>query len=435
MWLAALVVALGATAVGCGGSAEQGEEREVLIDYVDDQVASSFLLYFPRNVAVHPGDTVVFTQEWTGEPHSVTMGTMVDDMMAVVGPLIEEYGDSPEPPPAEVLEQYEAAMEPLPWMADDNLNVQQNAAQPCFLDDGGPPEDPATPCSPAEQEQPPFNGRQSYYNSGFIPYEGTDGNEYRVPLADDIEPGVYSFYCNLHGPFQSGTITVVEPDEPIPSQAEVARQGRREIEEIAQPLREAYSAAAEGETEVLGQTVPKPLAGFFSEAAANAFISEFIPQRIEIDVGDAVTWHFIGPHTVSFDVPSYFAQITIDDDGTVIFNEDAYKPVNSPGPPEPPAPPDGEDPGGGQDTDGDGAPVDAAAAEGGTPPDDGGDAGAGPEGEPEPIVVDAGDWNGSGFISSGVFYEHAYRLRFTEAGSYPYACLIHPQMVGEVVVR
>ncbi len=40
-----------------------------------------------------------------------------------------------------------------------------------------------------QQEQPEFTGPQSYYNSGIIPYEGQQGNEYRVKLADDIEPG------------------------------------------------------------------------------------------------------------------------------------------------------------------------------------------------------------------------------------------------------
>lgn len=399
-----IVSGLAAFAVACAGG-DGGEVREVLVDYLDDEVASSFLAYFPADVTVRPGDTVVFRQEWTGEPHSVTMGTMVDEMMGVITPLMERYEDVPdEEVPPEAFEEFEAATAVLPWMMDDDLGIQQNAAQPCFLDEGGPPEDPETPCSDADQVQPAFNGRQSYYNSGYIHYEGPQGNEFRVELADDIEPGVYSYYCNLHGPFQNGTITVVEADEEIPSQADVARQARAEIEEMAQPVRAAFRqvAEADGAAEVMGQTVPKPIAGFWDDTVGHVTVNEFVPRRIQVEAGDAVTWHFVGLHTVSFDVPEYFAQLTVDEDGTVTLSPDAVEAVNSPGaPPEP----EGE--------------------EGGPPP----------EGPPEPVVVDAGEWDGAGFISSGVFWENAYRLTFTRPGTYPYACLIHPQMVGEVVVQ
>ena len=410
--------AVGALAVlvaACAGG-DGGEVREVLVDYLDDEVASSFIAYFPSEVTVRPGDTVRFKQEWTGEPHSVTMGTMVDEMMEVITPLMEQYEDVPdEEVPPEAFEQFEAATQALPPMMDhesDDFAIQQNAAQPCFLDEGTPPEDPATPCGDEDQQQPAFNGRQSYYNSGYIHYEGPQGNEFVVPLADDIAPGVYSYYCNLHGPGQSGTITVVEPDADIPSQADVARQARAEIEEMAGPLRAAYAdvVEAEGEVVVEGRAVPKPLAGYWDESFGHFGVNEFIPRRVEVDAGEAITWHFVGLHTVSFEVPEYFAQLTVGDDGTVTLSAEAIEPVNSPGAPEPPEPPEGE-----------------APPEGEEPPEG--------EAPPEPVVVDAGEWDGSGFISSGVFFENAYRLTFTEPGTYPYACLIHPQMVGEVVVR
>lgn len=113
-----------------------------------------------------------------------------------------------------------------------------------------------------------------------------------------------------------------------------------------------------------------------------------------------MTWSFVGGwagHTVSFDVPAYFAQIVVEDDGTVVFTDEAYEPVNSPPLPEEPEEPE--------------------------------------EGPPEPVLVDAGDWDGEGFVSSGVLWGMDYRLRFTTPGTYRYACLIHPQMVGTVEVR
>lgn len=424
LWL--LVGGCACLAAACGTDASAAQTRRVLVDYVHDEVASSFLAYFPSDVTVRPGDTVLFQQEWTGEPHSVTMGTMVDEMMGVVGPLMEEYGDSPEEPPEDVLATYEEAMAPLPEMLDFGasfLQVNQNAGQPCYLDSGAPPEDGDTPCDDAQQEQPPFDGRQSYYNSGFIPYEGPQGNEFTVQLADDIAPGVYSYYCNLHGPFQSGTITVVDPDEPIPSQDEVARQARAEIEEQAAPLLAAFEAAPrEGTAEVFGMTAEPPLAGWTSEEqmVSQTFLNEFIPRDIEVRVGEPMTWTFVGGHTVSFGVPEYFAQVVVEDDGTVVFSEDASRPVNSPplpegslGPPEP---------------EGSEAPEEAEGNEGSEEAQE-------PPGPPEPVLVDAGEWDGEQFISSGLAGGILYRLRFTKPGTYPYACLIHPQMVGTVEVR
>ena len=421
--------ALALVASACSGSqsAGDGATRQVLVDYVHDEVASSFLSYFPRNVTVRPGDTVQFRQEWTGEPHSVTMGTLVDDMMGIVLPLFEEYGTEEEPPP-DVMAQYEAAFEGLPWMLPDDPRepVNQNAAQPCYLDEGAPPEDPATPCADEDQVQPAFNGRQSYYNSGFIPYEGPQGNQFDVELAEDIEPGVYNYYCNLHGPFQAGTITVVEEDEEIPSAEEVARQAQAEIEEEARPLVEAYNEARAGETEIFGQEVEPPLAGWVVEdPTVHAFVSEFIPETIRVKAGEPVTWSFVGGHTVSFEVPSYFSQMIVEDDGTVIFNPDALLPVNSPEIPMPEGPPPGE---GGSE-----APPDEAGSE--PPAADAADEEAAPEGPPPPVEIDAGEWGGEEFISSGVFYDGIYSITFTRPGTYPYACLIHPQMVGAVVVE
>src|SRR5687768_18459729 len=74
--------------------AEGGEERTVLVDYRHDEFASAFLQYYPEQVKVRPGDVVKFRQSWTGEPHSVTMGKVVNDLMEQA-PLIMQY-DSPE---------------------------------------------------------------------------------------------------------------------------------------------------------------------------------------------------------------------------------------------------------------------------------------------------------------------------------------------------
>ncbi len=432
-WLLGSGALVALFAAACGGAGD-GDRRTVLIDFVHDEVASSFLYYFPRDVTVHPGDTVVFKQEWAGEPHSVTMGTMVDDMMRTVGPLIEEYGDRPEEEvPPGVFEQFEAAMADLPWMFPDDFPdepVNQNVAQPCYLDEGGPPKDPATPCDDEDQRQPPFNGRQSYYNSGYIHYEEPHGNTFEVPLADDIAPGTYNYYCNLHGPFMAGTVTVVSEDQPIPSQEEVSRQARAEIDEQAGPLIASWEAAKAGDTELEGQTYQPPLAGWHTPGV-HGFVSEFYPKEIRTRAGETVTWSFVGGHTVSFDVPEYFAQLVVEDDGTVVFSPDAVLPRGGPGYPKQEEPPRDEDAGvpppAGEDAEESPHP---GGEEGGQTQSGGEDAE-----EPPPPAVQAGEWDGEGFLSSGVFWDGTYSITFTNPGTYPYACLIHPQMVATVIVQ
>lgn len=432
---------LAATAAACGGSEVTGaQSREVLVDYVHDEFAASYLAYFPRDVTMRPGDTVTFRQEWTGEPHSVTMGSMVDEMMGVITPLIEEYAHLPDDEvPPEAFDQFMAAAESLPDMLPRDLEggpVNQNVGQPCYLEEGAPPEDPMEPCTDEQQEQPAFDGRQTYYNSGFIPYTGEQGNTFVVPLADDIEPGVYAYYCNVHGPFQSGTLTVVGADEEIPSQQDVSRQALREIEEATEPLAAALEEArAADEATIYGMQVRRPYAGWNRDTPSStvAFIDEFIPEEITTTVGEPVSWSFVGGHTVSFNVPDYFTQLTVEDDGTVIFSPDALQPRDGPGYPAPPDPPPGDEGGEGE------AEGEAGASSDGPPDDPGaaeGDEGGGPPPDPpEPVEVDAGTWDGTTFLSSGVFFDGSYTVRFSEPGTYEYACLVHPYMVGTVVVE
>jgi plastocyanin len=51
--------------------------------------------------------------------------------------------------------------------------------------------------------------------------------------------------------------------------------------------------------------------------------------------------------------------------------------------------------------------------------------------------IDGGTYDGTGFWSSGLFGAEPYAeytLRISKPGTYPYACLIHPSMIGQVVV-
>lgn len=410
---AACLVLLVALLGACSRADDSGpQERTIRVDFSHDEFGSYFLEYYPRKVTLRPGDTAVFKQTWTGEPHSVTMGTLVDKLVVLVDPFIDAMKEGeplPEDPPPEV----EAAEESLPYMFGETFeDVNHVAAQPCYIETGDMPTDVKKPCD--EQALPEFKGTETYYNSGFIPYEGSGGNEFRVPLSDDIDEGTYYFYCNYHGSLMSGAIEVVGKGASIPSQDEVNRQAREEIEFAAQPLRDELANAQKGELELSGEELEflkrsghiRPgtsffrgnLSGLYAEGSFIGGINEFIPKEIETRAGEKVTWINLGQHTISFDVPRYFPIISVEKDGNVVYN-----PRISPaagGAPDPPQP--------------------------------------NFEGPPEPVKIDAGTWDGEGFFSSGLISANPwveYSITFSKPGTYKYACLIHPPMTGTITVR
>lgn len=405
--LVALVglVALVASACGGGGSAGGGETRKVLVDYKHDQFSASFLAYFPDDVKVHPGDTVEFKQFWTGEPHTVTMGTLVDETGGSVWSTVQDIrsGKLKELPKEEPPE-FEQFFEKLPFMGDEeSLKPIQAAAQPCYLDTGAPDfSDIDKPCP--KRPQPAFNGRQSYYNSGFIPYQGKGGNTFKLPIAKDAKPGTYNYYCNWHFVGMSGTVTIVPEGEKIPSQAEVAKTGQQQVRNYTDKLAQALAAVR------AGKKLPVPAAGVTlteelekDEPLFEAFVNEFVPATVNAEVGEKVTWTFDGGHSLAFNVPKYFPVFDVKKDGRVTMDKRGFEPVRFPGPPK-------RDQGGGE---GDGPP-------------------------PQPVEVDGGRFDGSGGLhSTGMDFNDGdkFSLTFTKPGTYLFACLIHPPMVGKVVVK
>ena len=372
------------------------------VDYDHDEFATQFIKYFPDSIQVHAGDTVIFSQDWTGEAHTVTLGTMVDESLSVTRPLFEEWGEVPEDQiPPEVLDAYYTAEcsvpvlfgceeEPTEQESTDNEEINQTIAQPCLIEQGSLPEDGA-PCP--IQELGPFDGTEAYYNSGFIGLETEEENIFELKLSDSIEPGEYNIFCSVHGSFHSGTMQVVPSDQPIPSSSEVNLQTREELNEVVEPFRQVYERANEGQFVFGGEAFTGNFSGLMDERV-EGLLNEFIPETIEAEVGEPVTWLMFGPHSISFDVPEYFPIYERLEDGTVLANEEVYPPAG--GAPE----------------------VDEADSV-------------------DPIVVDGGTWDGTDFWSSGVLYSDAYveyTLRFSAPGTYRYACLIHPPMVGTVTV-
>lgn len=386
------VVAVALVAAGCAGTQTAGAQtRTVQIDGSPEEFAAFALAFFPSRVTVHAGDTVHFEQVFTGEPHSVTLGTLVDDAI----PAFKALGPE-DAPSEELLEKGEKLPDMLPEGPGD---ADQRAVNPCFVASGSLPSEGTERCP--EVEQPDFDGTQVYYSSGFV----APGATFDVPLADDIQPGTYAFYCNLHGPLMSGEIVVVEDDIEIPSQADVEAARDVEIEAAFASSVQAWEAAQQG-------TPFGTVAGYgaLEDEEGSTGIAEFIPGTIQAKVGEKVSWAIIGPHTITFNAPSDVGHPLVQaDDGTWHVSEKAAAPAGGPGQPAP-------------------------AEEEGEPPAEG-------EGPPEPTEVDGGSFDGQAFRSSGLFLSFpapggffSYSLTFTQAGSFRYVCLVHPAMTGVVEV-
>jgi plastocyanin len=398
----ALVAVILLLATGCLGGG--GNDKTIFVDFQHDEFASFLIKNFPSKVTVAQGDDLVFSQYWTGEPHSVTGGTLVDELMEEVRPYLEMDArgeDVPTEPPKEIAKLEER----LVWAFGEENDLNQTAVQPCYLAKGEPSKG-GEPCAEDQQEQPEFTGRYSFYNSGLIPYEGPQGNEYRVKLADDIEPGSYWFYCNVHGEFQSTEVEVKPKGERVPSAEQIGRQARREIQKVAAPLMRVFRDAQDGRIRLRDPdtkkrfTIRGNFAGLVDPSYEHGAVNEFIPRRITVDAGEPITWNLMGFHSISFGVPEYLPIISFADDGTVSRNPKL----------DPPA-------GGAREFD-----VPERERDGGE----------------EPIAFDGGTYDGEGFWSSGVIDSKPYvrySMRIMKPGRYRYACLIHPPMVGTVEVE
>lgn len=355
----------------------QGDTFEVIIDGHTPENGSTFLAFFPSQIEAHPGDTIEFPLWDSGEPHTVTLGSIIDEGMAAAAAAMEA-GTDPFTDPA-------VQKVPVLLTAEPG-DANQVAANPCFVADEGAM--PADACNDAAQ--PAFDGTQAFYNSGWLGPEAV----FTVPLSDDIAAGTYTFVCLLHGPQMAGTITVVDEATEVASPAEVSEQGQAELEDAVAKIQVGIEAAG-------GSPDDQPFAGVFVEDVMNGFGIVFAPEDVTVGVGDAVTWTVLGPHTISFNAPQDAVHPRVEaPDGTTHINPAVFMPSNSPGQ----TPPEGE-----------------------------------PDPNAPPAVIDAGEWDGTGYLSSGAVFGEPpvpaqYRVTFTESGTYAYQCLIHPDMKGTVTV-
>jgi plastocyanin len=401
---------------------------------------------------------VVFRQNWTGEPHTVTGGTrynahlkeatawfglfdnyqeLTQDNPSLVNP--DDPGDATwaqfaealkaarpaakaraavaayrrlrryhpdlvdiDKPPAEpaadnlgrIKDESDALLGGFDYSHDDEGHFIQSLALSCFMRTGAPPTDPQQPCSAADRRQPAFDGRQSIYNSGVLPYEGAHSNTFRVPIARTIKPGAYYFYCSIHGPGQLLELDVRKPSTPVPSASAVRRAAHAQAEEQVRPLESIFAkTAAKDRLAFQGHSYAGPFAGLPSPTEAS--VNEFLPRTIHAKVGEPITWKIMGAqHTITFNVPPYIPIYRFETN-RLALNHTV------------------------RDAAGGAPPVPASYGDGVT-------------------KIDGGTFDGLHFWSSGLIGSDPYveyTVRITKPGTYNYACLVHPPMIGKVIVR
>ena len=398
------VVAL--VAAACGGTGDvseqaQGKQRAapaaestarndftVKLEPRTDEFNVEWATFFPDQLQAHPGDRIEFLlEEFSGIPHTVTLGTLIDEAMADTARL----GPQPAIPLAEKVMTDLNVPDVFPHgVATGPPALNQSAAQPCFLPTGTPPfSEPggAPACPPTEP--PAFDGTQSFYNSGVL---NDSGETFSVDLSDSIEHGTYNVICLVHRQTMNAQVTVAPAGEDIPSADEVAAAGRRQRDELVRGLRPTAERAQQA-------TADQAFAGA-GDALSATVIAEFGPEEVSVPVGGSVTWDVFSFHTIAFNA---------EDSDVGILQKGA---------------------------DGSWSMILQAAAPAGvaTPPE----AGQFPPG-PNPIGVDGGAWDGSGFRNTGVLASLppqvvSVRQTFTRPGTYTVRCLLHPDMKGQIKV-
>ena len=314
------------------------------------------LSFFPRNVTVHVGETV--TWQFFGF-HTVTFpGTKRPYPFAVPTgkqPRIED-----------------AAGQPFWWSGKAPLLVLSPLA---LLPQGG-----STVSSPSET-----------VSSGLMRILSAPANQPPAPYSLTFtKPGVYHYQCAVH-PTMHGSVIVLPSTTGGPSAASEAAAAQALLQKTIADVKKL-------------QVLAKPKAKHtvfvgYGHAATGAEVTAFSPGRLDVNVGDSVT--FVNHdqtdiHTVTFGPPKFTGKL----ENNFVAPHGKQLRLSGLGafPSEPP-----------------GAPVQYN-----------------------------GTNHGNGFLGSGILEPQgappsagpkSFTVTFTKPGTYHYECLIHQNMDGTIVVH
>lgn len=256
-WVIGLVLVASACASGPSGP----QTYEVEVDAPSPEGKNfQYSTYFPGALKVRPGDSVTFRNASTQAPHTVTFGV---------------ESDRSNQPPVLLPDGTESSVVQMPCVSDDEPTAE------------------LTECPDAELQ--PYDG-SGFWNSGFIaPAPAPEGpKEVTLELAEDIEPGTYSYVCILHAPM-SGTIEVVEEDGERDTPEEVAETASEQVRTAQRGANRIEDPEPESEGDTVG------VAAGWSEGVIA--VNRFAPSTVEVEAGTTVRWTASSdfePHTVTF---------------------------------------------------------------------------------------------------------------------------------------
>lgn len=206
-------------------------------------------------------------------------------------------------------------------------------------------------------------------------------------------PGVYHYFCLVHGPSMSGTIRVTAAGTAIASPAAQWEEGQREFSQATQKTEAWENRFPAVSQTVNGHSVWHVHAGL---TYRNVEVDEYVPSNLHVKSGDTVVWTGSnepgGFHTVTFPAESRLSALTL-------ACEAVPKDVPFRG-------------------------RYCAGLEVGFDP-----RGAFPNGPP------GRPYTGSGVVNSGIIFipkPHPWSVSFPSAGTYRYDCLIHLGMDGAI---
>src|SRR5438270_1347802 len=331
-WSSAVVVSLlvlgGASGAGAGKARQLvgSQTFRVTIDGHNPAANDPFLAHYPNDEPVHAGDTIVFHQVGNGEPHTVTLGTLVDNVLTQFEQLKPSQLNG-GPPPKSVLQADALVPLLLPQGPGDAI---QSAANPCYVSSGLVSS--KNGCPGSLHARVDFTGRQSYYNSGWL----NSNAKWSMRLSSSIAPGTYHFMCALHREGMTGKVVVAPLETTVPSPSAQFAAGQKKLAATEAKLLPAVKAERQGKFLLPAQPpgTGVVVAGSGSQAAQEAAVDEFGPNPIQISVGESVTWWLMGPHTITFNSNKTNNDIRATaPDGTVHLNPRALLPASSPGEP------------------------------------------------------------------------------------------------------
>jgi plastocyanin len=396
------VMALAAALGACGnndndsgktsaGAAKGAQAFTIKVDGDTDAFNGEFATFTPSKFSVHPGDSVNFDlPRFSGVPHTVTLGTLVDKAVTKLGELGPTALPAAQENTAEMLNLPDVFVHGQP---QGPPKPNQSAAQPCYLATGVPPLSlgGGAPACPKTAE-PAFDGTQAFFNSGML---ANDGDSFMMKLSPDIKPGDYSMICLIHRGVMTATMTVAAKTEAVPGPDDVKAAGEKELDGLVAKVKPAADAAQKA-------TADKATLGTGDPQVPIVVVADFGPKTISIPVGGSVTWNEFAFHTLSFNATDAdVGVVTKQSDGSWEFAQKSGPPVGFKVP-------------------------DAAFV---FPPED----------NAKPLLADLGAFDGNGFKSTGITGSVppqfiAFKVTFTKPGTYTVRCLVHPDMKGDVKV-